>query len=75
MALSENGRGKVLVIDGGGSLRCALVGDMVAKDAIKNEWNGIIINGCIRDSEEINQMKNIGIKALNTHPRKTLKKN
>ena len=65
----------MLVVDGGGSLRCALVGDLVAKDAIKNEWNGIIVYGCIRDSDEINKMTNIGIKALNTHPRKTIKKN
>lgn len=70
----ENGKGKVLVIDGGGSLRCALVGDLIAEAAIKNEWEGMIVFGCIRDSAPINQM-NIGIKALNTNPTKTVKRN
>lgn len=70
---SENGIGKVLVIDGGGSLRCALVGDLIAEAAIKNGWEGIIVYGCIRDSAPIHQM-NIGIKALNTNPTKTIKR-
>lgn len=71
---NENGKGKVLVIDGGGSLRCALVGDLIAAAALKNEWEGILVYGCIRDSVEINQM-GIGIKALNTNPKKSVKKN
>ncbi|HMV14831.1 MAG: ribonuclease E activity regulator RraA [Chitinophagales bacterium] len=70
---NENGKGKVLVIDGGASLRCALVGDLIAAAAIKNEWEGIIVNGCIRDSAVINTMQ-IGIKALNTNPTKSVKK-
>lgn len=70
---NENGKGKVLVIDGGGSLRCALVGDMIAAAAVKNEWSGIIVFGCIRDSVIINTM-DIGIKALNTNPTKTVKR-
>lgn len=70
---NENGKGKVLVIDGGGSLRCALVGDLIATAAIKNEWEGIIVFGCIRDSAVINDMQ-IGIKALNTNPTKSVKK-
>lgn len=70
---NENGQGKVLVIDGGGSLRCALVGDLIAAAAVKNKWEGIIVFGCIRDSVEINTM-NIGIKALNTNPTKTVKR-
>lgn len=70
---NENGKGKVLVIDGGGSLRCALVGDLIATAAIKNEWEGIIVFGCIRDSAEINTMQ-IGIRALNTNPTKSVKK-
>lgn len=70
---NENGQGKVLVIDGGGSLRCALVGDLIAAAAVKNEWAGIIVFGCIRDSVEINNM-DIGIKALNTNPTKTVKR-
>jgi regulator of ribonuclease activity A len=70
---NENGKGKVLVIDGGGSLRCALVGDLIATAAIKNEWEGIIVFGCIRDSVAINEME-IGIKALNTNPTRSVKK-
>lgn len=70
---NENGKGKVLVIDGGGSLRCALVGDLIATAAIKNEWAGIIVFGCIRDSVAINEME-IGIKALGANPTKSVKK-
>lgn len=69
---NENGKGKVLVIDGGGSLRCALVGDLIATAAINNEWEGIIVYGCIRDSAVINTM-NIGIRALQTNPVKSVK--
>eukprot|EP00889_Picochlorum_renovo_P004273 jgi/Picre1/31303/NNA_006656.t1 len=51
--LEEDGHGRVLVVDGGGSLRCALLGDNIAEMAYKNGWDGIIIHGCIRDSEDI----------------------
>src|SRR5437868_2128830 len=68
-ALEQNGEGKVLVVDGGGSMRCALLGDMLANLGIKNKWNGVIVNGCIRDSAAIAQL-DIGVKALNTHPLK-----
>lgn len=70
--LGVNGKGKVLVVDGGGSLRRALVGDQLAAKGIKNGWAGIIVYGCIRDSKLINGM-NIGIKAINTNPAKTEK--
>jgi len=70
---NENGKGKVLVIDGGGSLRCALVGDLLATAAIKNEWEGIIVFGCIRDIAAINAME-IGVKALASNPTKSVKK-
>ncbi len=70
---NEDGKGRVLVIDGGGSLRCALVGDQLAILANKNRWEGIIVYGCIRDSGDINGI-DIGIRALNTHPQKTVKK-
>lgn len=70
--LAQPGQGKVLVVDGGGSLRCALVGDLLAKLANDNGWEGIIIYGCIRDSSAISQIS-IGIKALNTHPLKSVK--
>lgn len=72
-AFGENGKGKVLVIDGGGSLRCALVGDQLAILAQKNGWEGVVVYGCIRDSADINGI-DIGLRALNTHPQKSIKK-
>ena len=71
-ALEEPGEGRVLVVDGGGSLNCARVGDMLAGIALENTWQGIIVYGCIRDSAMILGM-DIGIKALNTNPRKSVK--
>lgn len=72
--LETPGNGRVLVIDGGGSLRCALLGDQLAALAIKNGWTGIVVWGCIRDSAAIGQM-DLGVLALATHPQKTVKKN
>ena len=72
-ALEEDGRGRVLVVDGGASMRCALLGDMLAALAAKNGWNGVVVNGCIRDSVAIGET-DIGIKALDTHPRKSVKR-
>lgn len=72
-ALSEPGEGRVLVVDGGGSMRCALLGDQIAELAINNGWNGVVVYGCIRDSADIATM-DIGVKALNTHPLKSVKK-
>ncbi len=69
----QDGKGMVMVIDGGGSMRCALLGDMIAEDASKNGWEGIIIYGAIRDIEMINEM-NIGVKALGSIPLKTKRK-
>ncbi len=63
----------VLVIDGGGSLECALVGDILAGTALKNGWQGIVVNGCIRDAAAIAALS-IGIRALNTHPLKSGKR-
>ena len=73
-AFGEDGKGKVLVIDGGGSLRCALVGDQLAILAQKNGWEGVVVYGCIRDSGDINGI-DIGVRALDTHPQKSIKKN
>ena len=73
-ALETKGNHQVLVIDGGASRACALVGDQLALLAIENEWAGIIVNGYIRDSAVIAEMP-IGIKALGTNPRKSTKKN
>ncbi|MGD8429973.1 MAG: ribonuclease E activity regulator RraA [Ectothiorhodospiraceae bacterium] len=72
-ALEEPGHGRVLVVDGGGSLRCALLGDNLAALGQRNGWAGIIVYGCIRDSDDIAGI-DIGVKALNTHPRKSVKK-
>ena len=72
--LESNGKGKVLVVDGGGSRRCALMGDNLAQLAIDNEWSGVIIYGCVRDSAQIGKMK-VGIKALGTCPVKSNKRN
>jgi regulator of ribonuclease activity A len=59
-------------VDGGGSMRCALLGDQLATLAVKNGWAGVVVYGCIRDSEAISEMP-IGVKALGTHPRKSEK--
>ena len=66
--------GDVMVIEGKGSTKCALLGDNLAKTALDNGWSGFVINGCIRDSEIINNIP-IGIKALNTMPKKSNKNN
>ena len=67
------GKGKVLVVDGGGSTRCALLGDMLAEKAAKNGWEGVIVYGLIRDSVDIGKM-DIGVKALGTIPLKSVKR-
>ena len=72
-ALECPGEGRVLVVDGGGSLRCALVGDQLALLGVRNNWAGILVYGCIRDSAAIGQMQ-IGVFALATHPMKSIKK-
>lgn len=73
-ALEQSGQGRVLVIDGGGSLERALVGDQLAMLAVTNGWSGLVVYGCIRDSAAISAM-DIGVLALATHPRKTDKNN
>ena len=75
LAKNVNGTGKVIVVDGGGSKRRALLGDMVATDCINNGWEGLVIYGCIRDVDEISNMKDLGVHALGTHPQKTIKRN
>ncbi len=71
--LEEKVENRVLVVDGGGSHRCALLGDQLAKLACDNGWQGVIVYGCIRDSAEIDQMP-VGVRALHTHPLKSRKK-
>ena len=71
-ALEGPGHGSVLVIDGGASLRRALVGGQLALLAQDNGWSGIVVDGCVRDSDEINRCE-IGVRALATHPQKSSK--
>ena len=71
--VAKDGTGKVLVVDGGGSLRRALLGDMLAEKAAANGWQGIIVYGCIRDVNAIGET-DLGVQALATHPVKTDKR-
>lgn len=71
--LAEPSQGAMLVIDGGGSLRRALLGDNLAELAVKNGWAGVIVYGCIRDSAAIGRLP-LGVWALATHPQKTVKR-
>ena len=70
--LSEPGEGRVLVIDGAGSLHTALVGDVIAELGRSNGWSGLIVNGAVRDAATLRTLQ-IGIKALGTNPRKSTK--
>ena len=72
-ALETAGDGRVLVVDGGGSLRCALVGGNLGKLAEKNGWAGIVVNGCVRDVEELDAC-DVGIRALALHPQRSVRK-
>lgn len=71
--VNTEGRGRVIVVDGGGSMRRALLGDLLAAKAVKNGWQGLLINGCVRDVEILQDI-DLGIKALNSHPVKTDKR-
>jgi regulator of ribonuclease activity A len=71
--LSQPGDGRVLVVDAGGSPRCAMLGDMLAAMGVDNGWTGVVMYGMIRDSHEIGQMA-LGVKALGTHPKKSEKR-
>ena len=71
--LEEKVHNRVLVIDGGGSQRCALIDANLAAIAVENGWQGIVIYGCLRNAAIIDTMP-IGVRALNTHPLKSHKK-
>ena len=71
--LETPGAGRVLVVDGGGSLRCALVGDQLGELAVRNGWTGIVVWGCIRDSAVI-ATQAVGVKALATNPARSVRK-
>lgn len=66
-ALEENGAGKVLLIDGGGSLRRALINGHIAELAVENDWEGIVINGCVREIDILEEL-DIGIQAITAMP-------
>ena len=70
--LGEDGEGRVLVVDGSGSVHTALMGDMIAEIAMTNRWAGIVINGAVRDVAGLAKLP-IGIKALGSNPRKSAK--
>ena len=67
------GNGRVLVVDAGGSRRCAMLGDRLAQKGVDNGWAGVVMYGCIRDAEDIGTMP-LGVVALATIPRKSIKK-
>src|SRR5690606_8423475 len=69
-AVAQPGDGRVLVIDGGGSLRRAMLGDMLAEIAMANGWSGVLVHGAIRESAAIGA-RELGVKARATGPRKT----
>lgn len=68
--LETPGRGRVLVVDGGGSRRCALLGGNLAVLAERNSWAGVIVDGCVRDVNEIDACE-LGVRALAAHPRRS----
>tara|TARA_B100001248_G_scaffold52179_1_gene34025 strand:+ start:41 stop:517 length:477 start_codon:yes stop_codon:yes gene_type:complete len=71
--LGEEGNGKILIVDGQGSTKVALMGDIIAETAEKNNWQAVIINGCVRDVEALSNF-NLGIFALGSVPKKSEKK-
>lgn len=71
--LEEPGNGRVLVVDGGGSLRCALLGDNLAALAAGNGWAGVVLHGCVRDTAQLRQIA-LGIMALAPSPRRSVKR-
>jgi len=72
--LGTDGTGKVMVVDGGGSLRRGLLGDLLAATAADNGWQGVVINGCVRDVEILKTIR-LGVRALNCHPVRSDKRN
>lgn len=67
--LSTPGAGAVLVVDGGGSLETALIGDIIGDLAVANGWAGVVVNGAVRDRVALGGLE-LGVRALGTNPRK-----
>ncbi len=71
--LATEGAGKVLVVDGGASMRCALMGDLIGESAVKNHWAGVVIYGCVRDVDALATL-DLGVQALASIPQKSNRK-
>jgi regulator of ribonuclease activity A len=71
--VAQPGEGAVLVVDGGGSRRCALLGDNLAEQAVRNGWAGVIVYGCVRDVAALREI-DLGVQALGAHPRRSVKR-
>jgi len=71
--LAERAEGRVLVVDGGGSMKCALVGDQLGALGVGNGWGGIVVFGCVRDTAALATMP-LGVLALAAHPLKSVKR-
>lgn len=71
--LATPGQGRVLVVDGGGSLRCALMGDMIGESAVQNGWEGVLVYGCVRDVDALAGL-DLGVQALAAIPLKSVRK-
>ncbi|AXI02366.1 ribonuclease E activity regulator RraA [Aquirhabdus parva] len=71
--LATEGAGKVLVVDGGASMRCALLGDLIGESAVKNHWAGVIVYGCVRDVDALATL-DLGVQALASIPQKSNRK-
>ncbi len=72
-AVGEPGHGRVLVVDGGGSRQCALLGDLLAARAVENGWAGVVVHGCVRDTAVIAGL-DLGVLAIDAHPRRSKKR-
>ncbi|SHF12604.1 regulator of ribonuclease activity A [Modicisalibacter ilicicola DSM 19980] len=72
-AVEEPGEGAVLVVDAGGSQRCAMLGDMLAEKAAANGWAGVVMFGCVRDIDVLAEIR-LGVQALGAHPRRSEKR-
>ena len=70
--VEEPGLGRVIMVDGGGSMRRALLGDLLAEKAAANGWSGLVINGVIRDVDQMGYIS-LGVQALGSCPLKTVK--
>ncbi|WP_022956035.1 ribonuclease E activity regulator RraA [Perlucidibaca piscinae] len=71
--LATPGQGDVLVVDGGGSLRCALLGDLIGESAVQNGWSGVVVYGCVRDVDALGDL-DLGVQALASMPLKSVRK-